>query len=805
MIARLILPLCCLAIARLCLAQDAPADPLRPILKRYCFECHGEKKNESGIRLDTLPSEIDATRINRWRSVLKALARGTMPPEGQSQPDRNQKKHAILWLTKRLAQAEADQRNTQPLRRLDRDEYRNTIRDLLEMDVSLFDPTREFPLEISPTGREIVSLDSLTTHYLAAANAVIERAVHPEDQPREEKHVFRGRFAAERSLCAGLLERHDCESLLAGPGNPHASLTPKEYQGTQAAGHYRIRIRATAVTPPKYFPEIEGIEAGEPLRLAVEFPGPATTKPPRDYSDTSDGSAKKVFELRRDGKPHDYEWEVWLEKSMVPRMTFANGPKKRPSEVWVLNNLPDLWKYPDPQASDRTIWQHAMLKVLLNNYRGPMIHVHEFRVTGPVHKQWPPRSHRILIPADDPSQDAEEHLRRFAERAFRRPVTRNEIEPVLGLFRTQLAEGKSTLEALKSGFKAILCSPSFLFLVEPQEQLIDYAIASRLSYFLWSSMPDETLLALAEAGRLTDPKVRREQTRRMLDHPRSSAFIRRFPDRWLNLDRPDIAPPDQYTFPQFYEWNLDYWSRRETQSYFHHIVSNDLSIANFLDSDFTFANYELSKLYDLPRVSGRTLRKVRLNGSSRGGLLGHSSVLMATATGPETSPVLRGVWILKSLLGDPPDPPPPAVEPLEPDSRGARTIRERLNMHRSSTACSICHRKIDPLGFPLEVYDRIGRLRTTYPEHNRRIDTAGKTPRGDSFRNVSELKKLLLNHKEELARCLVENLLEYARGRPAESIESTGIDTIVKESRRSGFKMKQLLFLVVQSDLFTDN
>ena len=471
MIARRVLMICVIsAVARNGVAQGIYQDVVQPFLKDHCLECHGAEQPEAGLRLDILSPDITPSTKRAWQDVWKVLTEGEMPPADQPRPDLAENATVVSWIQNRLTDAERQLRAAQPMRRLDRDEYRISIGDLLKLDVSLFDPTRDFPAEVGPAGRENVSLDSLTRHYLAAANASIERAIHTEACPREETHVFQGRFSAARSEYSASLKRNDCETLLVGPKQKRSHLTLKQYHGTPAAGTYRIRITATAFDPEIYFDEIKGIEKGEPLRLAIEFPGPAIRKPPREisYGEFTDRSAKTVFELNRDGKAHDYDWDVWLEASMHPRLSFANGPTERPSEVWVLKNFPDLWKYPDAQLADQTAWQESMRKILMDRYRGPMIHVHKVSITGPITTQWPPPSHRLLMSVDgseDVSTNAEERLRRFAERAFRRPVKLNDIEPIVSLVRSQLAHGKPPLEALKTGFKSILCSPSFIFLV----------------------------------------------------------------------------------------------------------------------------------------------------------------------------------------------------------------------------------------------------------------------------------------------------------------------------------------------------
>jgi hypothetical protein len=394
------------------------------------------------------------------------------------------------------------------------------------------------------------------------------------------------------------------------------------------------------------------------------------------------------------------------------------------------------------------------------------------------------------------------NLARFASRAYRRPAQPEEIDRLLQLIAVRRQAGKSPLEAYADGLKAILCSPSFLYLDEADDtQLSSYALASRLSYFLWSSMPDEELLELAAQDKLQEPETLRAQVERLLKDPRSDAFIEGFLASWLTLRDLGSMPPDRSKFNEYYHYDLQQAMRQETQLFTRHLIDRNLSIANFLHSDFTFVNKPLAKFYGLAPPEGHEFQRVQLGDGRRGGLLGQASVLTVTANGIDTSPVVRGVWLLENILGTPPSPPPPDVEPLDPDIRGATTIREQLQKHRSVASCYDCHRKIDPLGFALENFDPIGGWRETYNGRTK-IDAAGELPTGQAFQDVQGLKEILVQRRDQFATALATKLLAYATGRPAESSDRGHVDQIVARLKESGYGLHDLIELVVVSPPF---
>ena len=446
-------------------------------------------------------------------------------------------------------------------------------------------------------------------------------------------------------------------------------------------------------------------------------------------------------------------------------------------------------------------------------------------------ESWPPPSHnaifgdlklervgpeRFEVTSKQPIADSQRILRDFARRAFRRPVTDKEVEPFIARVKSRLNQKYSFEQAMRVGLRAVLVSPNFLFLRE-KAKLDDFALASRLSYFLWSSMPDEPLLKLAEAGKLHEPEVLRQQVERLLDDPKAKAFNTNFTGQWLSLRAIDATLPDRTLYPE-YDDILKTAMLKETSLFFDEVLKKDLPLTNFVSSDFTFLNARLAKHYGIPGVEGMEMRKVSLPPDShRGGVLTMGSVMKVTANGTTTSPVIRGSWVLERILGTPPPKPPADVEAIEPDIRGATTIRDQLAKHRKVESCNSCHSKIDPPGFALESFDVIGGWRDHYraltnggekDASGRRvktglaIDPSDELPDGRRFHNIDEYKQLLLEDKDQLARSLTEKLLAYSTGAAPSKADKPQINAIVRHMRDNKYGFRSLIHEIVQSPMF---
>jgi len=443
-------------------------------------------------------------------------------------------------------------------------------------------------------------------------------------------------------------------------------------------------------------------------------------------------------------------------------------------------------------------------------------------------KSWPVPGEFTKYPltarSDAPTTDAERLIRNFLRLAFRRPPTEQQVADYVAIVKEHLNQGEDFDQSMRGGYKAILCSPNFLYYIEPPGKLDDYAIAARLARLLWSSMPDETLFAVAERGELSTASGLRAQTERMLSDRKAERFIRTFTEQWLNLAGfLDMAPDGIYVeYDAMLAWSLP----QETRSFFREMLENDLPAASVVQTDWTYLNERLAQHYGLPPVEGTQLRRIALApGSLRGGLITHGSILKMTTNASYTSPVKRGAWILERIVGLPPDPPPPDVAAVEPDIRGASTIREQLEKHKNAAVCAQCHRHIDPVGFALENYDVVGGYReryrvkqggegidhvelANYPGRRvfvaKAVDASGETEDGKSFANIDELKSLLLRDEDQLARNLAEKIVLYATGAEIDFADRVVIEQIVRDTKAKKHGLRSLMHAVVQSPLFLE-
>ena len=791
-------------------------------LHKYCLRCHGQDTQKADRRFDNLSSTISTLdELERYQEIVDQLNLQAMPPETELQPTAKERSLAIDTYTRQIGEARATLESNgghSVLRRLNSWEYRQTLGELLGLNVDVWNPAEDFPEEVrvdgfDNNGAELVTSGRLMTHYFEAAEEAIRRATHFTVRPESKHYSQKSPFYFSGKEAVGLVKLFQVDRFRFIPDTPYTDLYGRHYRGghlgflplyseggVSHSGIYTIRVRAAAVSRVHEYGDALGdFRNGDPL--VMEIAGVD-----RRGSVESTGNVSKMVSLARieltNEQPEWFEWDVYLEAGFEPEVRFRNGPLAAKRMVRVLTlpqyDLEDFRPFIGMKGGNEK--SHGVLKA----YQGPRLRIWEVQVNGPHLDSWPPRGHQTLYGTLTPPQIAPAALRSqlesFATNAFRRPPGPGELEPFFTLVEDQLQQGVEPLTAYQIGCQAILCSPGFLYLNLGEGRLDELSIASRLSYFLWSSPPDQRLLELATTGQLRRDLA--TQVTRMLNDPRARRFVQHFIRRWLDLDNIGTMPPSE-DFLVYYRDNLEQAMRAETESFFNHVMKNNLALSEFLGANYSFLNRELAFHYGITGVQGNQLQRVALNGNQRGGILGHGSVLTASANGVDTSPVVRGIYVLEKILGYTPPPPPPDVPAVEPDIRGASSIRELLEKHRENTTCAECHRKIDPLGFALENFDAVGKWRENY-QGKLDIDSAGSLPGGDRFRSLPEFRKLLLARQDQFNRCITEKLLTYALGRQLDINDRPGVDHILSQLDE-GHGLRDLIQLIVGSETFQKN
>ena len=792
-------------------------------LEKYCIQCHGDQKQKADRRFDTLSSKIETLDdLGRYQEVVDQLNLESMPPEGKPQPSPGERLAMIDSLTRRIENAHTELSASgghSVLRRLNAWEYRQTIGDLLGLNVDVWDPSEDFPEEVvvdgfDNNGAGLVTSGILMEHYLRASEEAIRRATNFGERPVSTSYTQTSPFYFSGKGYEDLPKLFKVDRFRFTPDTPFTDLYGRHYRGGHIgflplvrqggvphSGIYTIRVKAAAISRHHDYGKALGdFRNGDPLVMEIAAVD-------RRGSVESTGNVSKMISLARveltNEDPEWFEWDVYMEAGFEPEVRFRNGPMAAKRMVRMLTthaaDKPEFKPFVDMKGGLEKA--HGVLK----GYQGPRLRVWEIGIEGPHVDVWPTAGHRALYGELTREElDAEtihQQLELFAEKAFRRPPVEGEVEPIQELVAESLKAGVDPLEAFQLGCQAILCAPGFLYLNLGEGPLEEIALASRLSYFLWSSPPDEMLLNLAVHKNLKAELS--EQVTRMLADPRSDRFVHHFVRRWLDLDNIGAMPPSA-EFLEYYRDNLQVAMRQETEMFFRHVLDTNQNVQDFLDADYSFLNRELALHYGIEGVQGNGLQKVSLQGSRRGGLIGHGAFLTASANGVDTSPVVRGIYVLEKLLGYSPPPPPPDVPLIEPDIRGAVSIRDQLLKHRNVATCAECHRKIDPLGFALENYDAIGGWRDEY-DGKVSIDSSGKLPDGDSFETPAEFQDALLRRKDQFTRCITEKLLAYALGRELEVSDRPVIDEIVQEISSPGKGLRDLIQEIVASRSFLEN
>lgn len=740
-------------------AAQGEYQPIVPFLNQYCVECHGPDEMEANIRLDDV-NTIDA---ELWIDIYDQMDLGDMPPREADQPPAELKDEI-----KKLVDAiSRDERFTVATgyRRLNKREYRNTVRDLLGLSEEFFDPSAFiFEDEIEEgfdTNSESLQISNeLLLEYLRSAAISLRTALYTEEQeaPAQKKTSFGPKQLNVQGQLAGSTREHVVQRQSKG------GIFPKQYdQVIPTTGKYRMTAVAAGVDRNPALPK-----PGVPFRMDLNASFAGTTKTLRSF-DIKD----EVFA--------PYSTVVWLEKGAMPFFQGANISGK-PRNINRRRPAGKQWSIPG-------------------------LAIQSITIEGPLDVEWPPRTYKTTFQTDQMPdlEDARSRkliLTNFISRAFRRQVDQVELARYTRYLEDQHKKRGSWHEAFIRTFAAIMASTDFLYIKEDLGELKPFQLANRLSYFLWSSMPDMELFKLANSGELLEPDVFKDQLRRMIKSPKAKGFVEGFAMQWLSLDQLGTMRPaeDAKQYGIYYRLRLEEAMREETLSYFEHVLFNNQPITDFLDSDYTFLNKGLAELYKIPFEGGNEMKLVKLpKGSVRGGLLGHGSIHAITSNGVETLPVTRGHWVLDELMGIPPPPPPEEVPAIVPDQTGAQTPRDLLKVHREDPKCFSCHKVMDPAGLALENFDIIGRYRKSY-EEGAKIDSSGDYL-GTEFKDVRGLRAALMNHKDSFTYNFIVKIAEYGKGRKLNRKDHETVKEIANKAILYDYKFMNIMGEVLMSDL----
>ncbi|HEX4609874.1 MAG TPA: DUF1592 domain-containing protein [Urbifossiella sp.] len=783
-------------------AADAEFDALvKPFLARHCVSCHGETAAKGDFRADTLSAEFGSPKAaGRWEEVMGRVTSGDMPPKGRPRPPADDVARVSEWIVGRLAEAEAaEQRGAGKVafRRLTREEYANTVRDLLGVTVDVADPTG---LPEDPDWHGFQRVGAVLTlspahveKYLAAAAAALDEAL--PTGPRPPREVVRW---TAFDLRGGSWKKYEADYRARGIADrvradvvPNNGALDDHTLRVKTPGDYLVRVRLSGLRPA----------GGRAPRLRLYDSSISRVLFEQDVEAPEDRPVTLEFRAHLPAGAHNVR--------IVNAVPGPNPEDRRSRSSEVPNAFTGL--------RTRVPWQ---MKFTDDDGKPvvPFLLLDSVEWDGPVHDSWPTPAYRqVFFGGEAATKDAayaRQILARFAERAWRRPVGVAELDPLVRVVETARGLGDTFEEAVKTGLLTVLTSKNFLYLEEGDlaasaPRLTDWQLAARLSYFLWSTAPDRRLLDLARAGELRRPAVRRAEARRLLADPRAAAFADSFPRQWLQLRRVGMFAPDRALYPEYDEY-LERSMVAETTGYFREVLARDAGLREFLDSDWTVLNERLATHYGITGVSGEGMRRVALRPEHhRGGILTHASVLSLTSDGTRHRPVHRGVWVLESIIGRPPPPPPANVPALGTPTAAARkaTVREKLERHRADANCAGCHRRIDPLGLAFDNYDAIGRWRDVEAVRDGtgddpRLDPGGELPDGRRFADAAGLKRLMADDVDTFAAAFAEKLATYALRRGVTHGDRAEVKRLVEASKPGGYRLAALVESFVAGELF---
>ncbi|MCB1065877.1 MAG: DUF1592 domain-containing protein [Verrucomicrobiae bacterium] len=802
-----------------------------PFFEKHCLKCHGPDKEKGDLRLDHLPVDFsDSQALGKWIEVMDNINLGEMPPEDEPVPSIAEIDAIAQWIAGEVRHAEKNARSTGGrvmIRRLSRSEYANTVRDLLQVN---FLPG-EGPADLLPPDGTLDGFDkvskallldpSLMSQYFDVAAVVADKAIVtgpppvPTRRNRMEYEHISGGIEYIKEGRDTIVTEDGIISMSSGMRSEENLRHPWNDQLIPVRGTYTLRLRVGADPGAR----------GEPVYLRVTRTGDGDLWAGKV---TGTLAEPQIIEVTRPfDVPGSDEIGVKFENpEEFQRVNYYHTQTRTLADEAA---APESGRLRARLAAEGMLGQSRPSPDSIDTTNYPRVFFDWIEMEGPLYDQWPPRSTEKLFTRglDDVSLPAADYAREIFSsllpRAYRRPVTDAEIDRIVSVVDSEMQAGEAFPEAIKAGVIATLCSPSFLLLFEASEfdnstesrPLDDYEIATRLSYFLWSSLPDDELFALAKEGKLSDAAIRDAQIDRMLLDPKAEAMVDGFATQWLKALEFDRFAVDKQLYRDYYaieNVGLNEAINREPLAFFREVLTHDLSVLNFLEADWTMANETLASWYGIPEVTGPDFRRVSLPADSeRGGLIAMAAVHKWGSDGNRTKPIERGKYVLDVLFNDPPNPPPPNAGEVEPNVEGENlTVRQRLDQHRTIESCYACHSRIDPYGLALENFNVVGKWRTKqdgergwWPDEAK-IDASGTFPNGRSYTTIQEFRAGLSEQSDRFLRGLAEKMLTYALGRSIESSDRGTVDQLVSEMKAGDTTFRNLIKAISRTKAFTE-
>ena len=767
------------------IADEANTHHLQTTVNRYCVTCHNDVMQTAGLSLQQVDVHTVADAAETWEKVLRKLKVQSMPPAGVPRPDSPTYVALASYLEVALdrhAMAEP-QPGRAAIRRLNRSEYINAVRDLLGVEIT--DDTI-LPADDTMFGfdniADVLTLSPLLAEqYVAAARKVRRQALGEAGaQPVFDIYTVSG----------SLMQDDRMDEFMPFGSRGGASIR----HHFPMDGEYVVKVRLQR-NSREY---IRGLT--EPHELDLRLEGESIGR--MTVGGEKYGKSGPIFSSASTGDPEQELYERTFDESLVFRLFAKAGTRSLAVTFLNENTVPEA-----PLYARHTLYDYAQ-------YKGGVPAVHTVAIGGPYNPRGTGEtlSRRKILTCNPVDGNAESCARKIlttvAERAYRRMPSELEIEELMGFYRDGAAADFE--QGIGLALERILAGPEFLFLVIEQPgdsspgkpfPIGDRELATQLALFLWRSLPDDELLGLADAGRLAEPGILERQIRRMLDDPRSDTLVTSFAAQWLGLRKLNVTKPNTDLFPYF-EDNLRAAFRKETELFFDYVLRNDRPLLELLDADYTFVNNRLARHYGIEGVYGSHFRKVQLPDDRRGGLLGQGSILTVTSYPNRTAPTIRGKWILDNILGSPPPPPPPNVPSLrqQNDEGKVLNMREQMELHRANPVCASCHKPMDPLGFALENYDAIGRWRTIDAASGSPIDASGALPDGTSFTGLAELREVLVaDRREDFILTTIERLMTYALGRGIDYRDAPVMRAVMREAAPDDYRLSSIIAAIVKS------